>query len=179
MPRFATRPLSLLVVSGALAIGAAAPVQAYTPPVGSDKGSVIGVEPGHYDEMSSPYLMTATRFSLTIDGVEIAQFSELAGVTSEVEPVELKPPTVTLKRGKSKDLSLLAWHQPVVEGQLAAARKSATLTMYGPDATATAKYYLESAWPSKVEISGLKAGASEVLYETVTLTAEDIQRIAP
>ena len=30
-------------------------------------------------------------------------------------------------------------------------------TMYASDGTATAKYYLESAWPSQVEISGLKA----------------------
>jgi phage tail-like protein len=140
--------------------------------------------------------LTAARFSLTIDGVEIGQFSELAGINSEVEAVELmetngdqlflkklpgkrKPPTVTLKRGKNKDMGVFAWHQSVVEGQLAAARKSCTLTMYATDGTATAKYYLESAWPSKVEISGLKAGASEVLYETVTLTCEDIQRVAP
>jgi phage tail-like protein len=140
--------------------------------------------------------LTAARFSLTLDGMEIAQFSELAGIMSEVAPVDLmetngdqlflkklpgmrKPPTVTLKRGKNKDMGVFAWHQSVVEGQLAAARRSVTLTMYATDGTATAKYYLENAWPSKVEISGLKAGASEVLYETVTLTCEDIQRVAP
>jgi len=140
--------------------------------------------------------LTAAKFTLTIDGVEIGQFSELAGISSEVEPVELvestgetlllkklpgkrKPPTVTLKRGKNKDLGVFAWHQSVVEGQLAAARKSCTLTMYATDGTPVARYHLESAWPSKVEISGLKAGASEVLYETVTLTCDDIQRVTP
>jgi hypothetical protein len=120
--------------------------------------------------------LTAARFSLTIDGVEIGQFSELAGIQSEVEPVEPKPPMVTLKRGKNKDLSLVAWHQSVVEGQLAVARKRCTLIMYTVGGTPTAKYYLELAWPSKVEISGLKAGATEVLYETVTLRFDDIQR---
>ncbi|MGH9244064.1 MAG: phage tail protein [Acidimicrobiales bacterium] len=140
--------------------------------------------------------LTAARFSLSIDGVEIAQFSELAGITSEVEPVELmetsgdkfflkklpgkrKPPTVTLKRGKNKDMGIFTWHQSVVEGQIAAARKSCTLTMYSTSGDAVAKYYLESAWPSKLEISALKAGASEVLYETCTLTCEDITRVAP
>ena len=34
------RPLSLLAVSAALAVGAAAPAQAFTPPIGTDKGSV-------------------------------------------------------------------------------------------------------------------------------------------
>jgi phage tail-like protein len=132
--------------------------------------------------------LTAARFSLAIDGVEIGQFSEVVGINSGVEPVEREPPTVTLKRGKNKDLSLFAWHQSVavfdavdviadVEGWLGAARNSCTLTMYATDGTATAKYYLESAWPSKVEISGLRAGTSEVLYETVTLTVDDIQRM--
>ncbi len=109
--------------------------------------------------------LTAARFSLTVDGVEIGRFSELADINSEVEPVERRPPSVTLKRGESNDLSLFAWHQSVAEGQLAAARKSCTLTTYATDGTATAKYYLESAWPSKVEISALKAGASEVLRD--------------
>lgn len=137
--------------------------------------------------------LTIARFSLTIDGVEIGQFSELGGITSEVELMEttantlqLKklpgkrvPPTVTLKRGMNKDTGIFAWHQSVVEGQLAAARKSCTLTMYASDGKPMARYHLESAWPSKVEISALKAGASEVLYETLTLTCEDIQRVTP
>ena len=122
----------------------------------------------------------AASFSLTVDGVEIGQFSELDAVNSEIEttgdelflkklPGKRKPPTITLKRGKSKDMGIFAWHQSVVEGQLAAARKDCTLIMYDYDGTATARYHLEAAWPSKVEISGLKAGASEVLYETVTV----------
>jgi hypothetical protein len=35
------------------------------------------------------------------------------------------------------------------------------------------------AWPSKLEIGALKAGSSEVLWETVTLVCEMIQRVAP
>jgi phage tail-like protein len=130
---------------------------------------------------------------LTIDGVEIGQFVELGGIRSEVEaiappsdPLSLKkvpgkrmPPTVTLKRGKNNDLGIFAWHQSVVEGAPPETRKNCALTMYGADGTAVAKYHLEAAWPSKVEISALKAGASQVLYETVTLTCHDIQRVAP
>jgi hypothetical protein len=56
MFRSATRLLSLLVVSGALAIGAAAPAQAFTPPIGSDKGSITEVNTSKYYDMSSPYL---------------------------------------------------------------------------------------------------------------------------
>lgn len=139
--------------------------------------------------------ITAARFSITIDGYEIASFSELQGITTEVEPVELmessdkevilkklpgkaKPPTVTLKRGKNSSMELWAWHEAVLMGDIVAARKSCSLVMYGTDGKAVARYHLEHAWPSKLEIGALKAGASEVLMETVTLVSERIQRVS-
>jgi phage tail-like protein len=140
--------------------------------------------------------ITAARFSLTIDGVEIAAFSELQGITTEVEPVELmestdkevilkklpgktKPATLVLKRGKNSSMELWSWHEAVLLGNIVAARKSCSLVMYSTDGTPVARYHLEMAWPSKLEVGGLKAGASEVLYETVTLVCEHIQRVAP
>ena len=139
--------------------------------------------------------ITAARFSLTIDGVEIAAFSELQGITSEVEPVELmestdkevvlkklpgktKPATLVLKRGKNASLELWAWHEAVLSGNIVAARKSCSLIMYNTDGQPVARYHLEHAWPSKMEISALKAGSSEVLMETVTIVSERIQRVS-
>jgi phage tail-like protein len=140
--------------------------------------------------------ITAARFAIVIDGYQIASFSELVGITTEVEPVELmassedsiilkklpgkrKPPTLTLKRGKNQSMELWMWHQAVLEGDIIAARKSCSLVMYATDGSPVARYYLEMAWPSKLEVGALKAGASEVLMETVTLVCEHIQRVAP
>ena len=140
--------------------------------------------------------LTAARFSITIDGYEIASFAELLGITTEVEAVELmestdkavvlkklpgktKPPTLVLKRGKNASMELWAWHEAVLNGDIVAARKSCSLVMYSTDGKPVARYHLEHAWPSKLEIGGLKAGASEVLMETVTLVCEHIQRVAP
>ena len=140
--------------------------------------------------------ITASRFSIVIDGYQIASFAELIGITTEVEPVELlestdkevtlkklpgkkKPPTLTLKRGKNQSMELWIWHEAVLQGDIMAARKSCSLVMYSTDGKAVARYHLEMAWPSKLEIGGLKAGASEVLMETVTLVCEHIQRVAP
>jgi phage tail-like protein len=138
----------------------------------------------------------ASRFSITVDGVEIAQFSELVELSSGVDPSELSlgpaekrgagarklpgkrpPPTVTLRRGQTNDLGVFDWHHDSVGGR--AERRDAVLVIFDARGQAIARYHLESAWPAKVVISGLKAGASEVLYETVTLTCEDIQRVAP
>ena len=51
--------------------------------------------------------------------------------------------------------------------------------MYNVDGKPVARYHLEHAWPAKIEIGALKAGASEVLMETVTMVCEHIQRVAP
>lgn len=138
--------------------------------------------------------LTAARFSVTIDGYEIASFSELQGITTEVEPVtfmestdkevvlkqlpgRFAPGKVVLKRGKNNSMELWAWHEAVLHGNIVAARKSCSLIMYNYDGKPVARYHLENAWPAKLEVGALKAGASEVLMETVTLVCERIQRI--
>lgn len=140
--------------------------------------------------------LTAARFAIVIDGVEIAQFSELSGITTEVEPVDFlessdkeiifkklpgrrKPPHLVLKRGKNTSIELWSWHEAVLTGDIAQARKSCSLVMYGFNGQAVARYHLENAWPSKLEVGALKAGASEVLMETVTIVCENIQRVSP
>jgi phage tail-like protein len=140
--------------------------------------------------------LTAARFSITIDGSEIATCSELTGITTSVDVVDFiessdkevvmrklpgrrNPPTVVLKRGKNNSMELWAWHESVLQGNMAAARRSCSLVMYNVDGKPVARYHLEDAWPAKIEIGGLKAGASEVLMESVTLTCTHIQRVAP
>lgn len=140
--------------------------------------------------------LTAARFSLTIDGYEIASFSELGGINTEVEVVDFlessdkevvfkklpgkcKPPHLILKRGKNASMELWAWHEAVINGDIVAARKSCSLVMYNYDGKPVARYHCEHAWPAKIEIGALKAGASEVLMETVTIVCERIQRVAP
>lgn len=139
--------------------------------------------------------LTAARFSITIDGYEIASFSELSGITTEVEPVEFiqssdkevilkklpgktKPPTIVLRRGKTAGMELWAWHETVLKGQINEARKSCSLVMYNYDGAPVARYHLFHAWPSKLEVGALKAGSSEVLMETVTIVCEHIQRVS-
>jgi phage tail-like protein len=139
--------------------------------------------------------ITASRFSITIDGYEIAAFSELKGITTEVKPVEhlestdkelvlkklpgkREPATVELSRGKTSDMALWAWHEAVLQGDILAARKSASLVMYGADGKPVARYHMENAWPSIVKVGALKAGANDVLMETVTIVCETLQRVS-
>jgi phage tail-like protein len=140
--------------------------------------------------------ITASRFSVTIDGYEIASFSELQGITTSVEivdqfessdrevinkklPGRKNPPQIVLKRGKTNSMELWTWHEAVLGGNMLEARRSCSLVMYAPDGKPVARYHMEHAWPAKIEIGALKAGASEVLMETVTLVCEHIQRVSP
>jgi phage tail-like protein len=141
-------------------------------------------------------VITANRFAIVIDGYEIAVFAELSGIIAEVEapeywettgtavdvnklPGKLKPPKVTLKRGMNGSLELWSWHEAVRKGTMGAARRSCSLIMYNAEGKPVGKYWLEKAWPSKMELAGLKAGAGEALMETVTLACEYIKRVAP
>jgi phage tail-like protein len=144
---------------------------------------------------AQPDPVTAARFSLTIDGSEIASFSELGGITSEIETAERiassskdvsykklpgknKPPTVTLKRGHTQSAELWAWHE-AARTNTSSAVKNASLIMFDVLGQPVARYHLVNAWPSKVEVSTLQAGESQILYEELTLTCDHVQRVAP
>jgi len=177
-----SRKLLAVLLGGALLVAAA---------IGAWTGTSQGATPGDPGDA-----LTAARFEISIDGASIGAFSELAGIASGIDaedvdyvnrdgtvtvklPDKRDPPTVTLKRGMTRSLEMSAWHELVVLGDVAAARKNVTLTMFNAAGEPVARYHLENAWPAKLEIGGLKAGASSVLIETVTLACDHLQRVSP
>ena len=118
------------------------------------------------DARAASSAITASRFSITVDGYEIASFSQFA---------EIGPGKLALRGGSTKSLGIFAWHQTVVEGQIAAAKKDATLVMYDAGGRPVARYHLENAWPSKVDISGFNATGNEIAIEAITLCHEGFE----
>jgi phage tail-like protein len=134
-------------------------------------------------------------FSVEIDGITIAQFQEVSGITSEVDVIELnentkdgkhilhklpgkrKPPTITLKRGKNSSTDLWDWHENVYQGNIGDARKNGSVVVYSYDNQEVSRYNFTNAWPSKVTTSAMKAGANEVLMEEVTIVCEELERV--
>ncbi|HVF13628.1 MAG TPA: phage tail protein [Acidimicrobiales bacterium] len=133
------------------------------------------------------------RFELTIEGHSLAVFSELVSISSAIEiadaisssstetilkklPGKRNPPTVTLKRGMTRNIEMAAWHELVILGDIAAARKSCSLTMFNAKGDPVARYHLTDAWPQRIEIG--VSGTSGVLTETVTMTCDFIQRVS-
>lgn len=126
-----------------------------------------------------------------------ADFAELGAITSEVEQNEYmetgpvgaifsrhagrsKPPTVTLRRGLRTGAStawIWSWHQ-AARNSLPLMWRDCHLTLYRPgddlSGTGGATYLLMNAFPVKVEISGVKAGGTEIVYQSLTLQCDDL-----
>jgi phage tail-like protein len=135
----------------------------------------------------------AARFSITVDGYEVASFAELQGITTTVTPIEFlkssdqtilqkspstrTPPTVTLKHGRATSMELWAWHEAALMGNMSAARRSASLAVYAYERDPVLRYNLEQAWPSKLEMGGLKAGTTELMMESITIAYEFMERV--
>ena len=148
---------------------------------------------------STTPVISGAHFAIGVDGTDIAIFSELSGINSEVEAVEYisanstkngliehtkqfgktKPPKVTLKRGLDGSKAIWAWHEMVMNGDVTAITTChLKLLSQAADSGGEPKikitYVLENAWPSKVDIAGMKAGASDIIMETVEIVCDSI-----
>jgi phage tail-like protein len=133
-------------------------------------------------------------FAIEIDSIEIAQFSEISGLASEIDVIELKentrdgklvihkspgaikPPTITLKRAKNSSKALWDWHEAMVQGKVSESRKNGSVILKSYDGTEVARYNFTNAWVSKISTGSLKAGANEVLMEEASLVCESFVR---
>jgi phage tail-like protein len=134
-------------------------------------------------------------FYVEIKGTSIAQFMECSGLTSEIELITVKengirgkpvikylpgahkPPTITLKRAKSVSMDMYDWHQKMLDGKVADARREASIVLLDPEHHEISRYNLIDAWVSKITISGLKAFSTEVAVEEATIVCESFVRV--
>ena len=175
MNRLSIARMFLALVAG-FAIGTSAAQQA---------GSVSAVLP----PPPAP-IPAVSRWDLTIDGFTMAIFSDLV-VISSVATIPAGPPppletvapnphtcTIALRRQLTRNIELAAWHELVILGDVAAARRSFSLTAYDLRGMPMVRYHVTDGYPTKLEVEGLKAGASEVLFENVTFACEFVQRVS-
>lgn len=129
-------------------------------------------------------------WQVEIDGVPIAQFKELSGVSSEVSVIEhrenrsggisvlkklpghVSSGDITLKKGKTSDKTLWEWHKNVQEGDMATARKNGSVVLYDYQRGEVARYNFLNGWPSRVSVGPLQAGANDILLEECTIVHE-------
>jgi len=117
----------------------------------------------------------AARFGISIDGVQIGVFEQLI---SEADlGTGLGPQAITLTGGRTRGMEMAAWHELVILGDVAAARKSATIVIYDFSGSPVKTYHLENAWPSKVALDTsdrgrLTTATVMLMYESIRVQAE-------
>ena len=143
---------------------------------------------------------TAARFSISIDGYEVASFSELQGITTEIKTVDYVegrddpvrflnqfaampaapnlPTTYRLRlvRRSGSGPSLSSW-QSQGATNLVTGRKKCVLTVNDPQSKPVARYHLENALPQKIQPGFTTLGGNAVAMETVTIACERISLV--
>jgi phage tail-like protein len=131
-------------------------------------------------------------FSVEIDGVSIAQFRELSGLSAEIQVIEHRENKVkglpimkklpgarkygdlTLKRGRTDNKALWDWIKKVQDGDIDGARANASVVLYDYKHGEKSRWNVTNAWPSKVSIGSLQAGGNDVLVEECVITHEGV-----
>lgn len=131
------------------------------------------------------------RFSVEIDGISVAGFSDVnldATTTEAIEyreghdprirklPGQTKFGNVTLKRGVVDSLDLYIWHQQIVQGQTV--RRNVSIVVLDDDGSDRARFVVRDAWPVRYQVGELLASGNDVLVEVLELANEGVERVA-
>jgi phage tail-like protein len=140
--------------------------------------------------LASGDVLASYAFEFEVEGVSIAQFSQVSGISSSVGVIEYRSAgkggtvttrklpgqqsnsDVTLSRGKTDSSALWDWYKQVGDGDIAGARRNASLVLFDYEHGEVARYNLRDCWPSSVRIGELSAGSNTVLIEEVVIVHE-------
>ena len=135
----------------------------------------------------------ARNFNLEVDGLGTIGFTEISGMTSEVDVAEVKqnrdgkyilekvagapkPPTLTIKRPKDKSMDLWKWHELALQGKMTQARKGGSISFLDTDMAPIAQWKFTNAWCTKLVTSSVGAGKNEVVMEEATIVMTSFER---
>ncbi|MFI0237565.1 phage tail protein [Streptomyces sp. NPDC016845] len=146
--------------------------------------------------MTRPDPLRNFRFSLEIDGLSQAGFSEVTIGDLSNDPIEYREgdeiPTVrklnglvkyaniTCKWGITDSMELADWHQEVAQGAtpLDDIRKTVVIHIRDEAGQDRAAFEITRAWPCKYDPTDLNGTGNEVAIDTLELCNEGIRRIA-
>jgi phage tail-like protein len=134
----------------------------------------------------------ANGFIVTVDGIQIPKVNEVSGLKSEVDKIELKQQTsdgkyivrqligrpkageFTVTRGLTDSKTITDWLKTVAEGDVAGARKTASVQLLDFAGAPIKTYNFVNCWVRSVEVNSLKAGAAEQATEKFTVCYDEV-----
>jgi phage tail-like protein len=129
-------------------------------------------------------------FHVEIDGVIVAGFSEVSGLTTDTNIIEyregndtfgtvqkqpglMKYNNLVLKRGFTADKRLWAWRKNVLDGKTK--RTTGAIILLDESRSPALRWNFREGWPSKWEGPALNAKTSEVAIETLEIAHEGLE----
>ena len=92
------------------------------------------------------------------------------------QPGLVKYGNVTLKWGITDSLDLYKWRKQIEDGKIKEARKNIAIELINDEGTASSRWELSQAWPTKYTAPSLNATANEIAIETMEIAHEGIKR---
>ncbi|MDD4802450.1 MAG: phage tail protein [Syntrophomonas sp.] len=132
------------------------------------------------------------RFSVEIDGITEAYFTEVTGIEVSYDVIEFRSgdlsgnawkmpglvnnPIITLKQGVTDNMEIYEWikGEPGMAGAIE--RKDVTIKAIDESSAELAVWTLYDAWPSRYVVSDFNASESKVLIETLEIAYEGFLR---
>lgn len=145
--------------------------------------------------LASGDVLVARLFGLEIDGVTIAQFREIQGISNTIGVIEHRENTpdgiqvlrklpgnrgstdITLRRGKSGDRELWNWFRQAQDGDIAGARRNGSIILFDFERGEVARYNFLNGWPQTLRITNLASPGNEVLFEECIITHEGVELV--
>ena len=131
-------------------------------------------------------------FRVEIDGITVAEFSEVSGLGASIDVIEYRTggdPTIrklpgtartdnlVLRRGIDANHELWDWFKQTRDGQLQ--RRDGVVILHDAAGDAVRRWEFLGAWPIRYEGPSLDASKNEVAIETLELAVERLELEAP
>lgn len=132
-----------------------------------------------------PELHPAFRFTVKIDGISYAAFTECTLPNLQVEtkdvieggqneyvhklPLRVKAGSVKLRHGITRDAELLAWYLQVLNGDIASAMRTVEVVMYSATLEQIGNFTFLRSYPIKWTGPTLKTGEQAIAIEELEL----------
>lgn len=136
-------------------------------------GFLVGGVPAASAAKPTPRATQPARYTIVIDGLAIASFDHLVKLTTQAG----EPPTLELKGPYSANRSIEAWlraNATISGGQ----RKDFQLVKYTSKGGPVAGYEFQGGAPTKIRVTGDRAGGSDSLVWHVTFTAIQVHSLS-
>lgn len=130
-------------------------------------------------------------FTVTIDEIPVPGVTEVSGLRSEVDKIELKQQTedgkfvvrqiigrptageFTITRGLTASTTATDWLKIVTQGDVAGARKSVAVAILDHTGATLKTFRFGNCWVKCVEVESLKAGAKEPVMEKFVICYDE------